>query len=77
MELGARNHNKDGLLEPNSIMVVNMDPLGLGVRTPKEGTKRFETWSPENACNTRQTVNKVRDLLYTLNICSKTLEPKP
>ena len=28
MELGPRNHNGDGLLGPNSIMVVYMDPLG-------------------------------------------------
>ena len=30
MEVGARNHTKDGLLGPNSIMVVYMDPLGKG-----------------------------------------------
>ena len=29
MELGPKNHNGDGLLGPNSIMVVSMDPLGL------------------------------------------------
>ena len=28
MELGSRSHIKDGLLGPNSIMVVCMDPLG-------------------------------------------------
>ena len=28
MELGLKNHNEDGLLGPNSIMVVYMDPLG-------------------------------------------------
>ena len=28
VELGPQNHNKDGLLEPNSIVVVYMDPLG-------------------------------------------------
>ena len=28
MELGLKNHNGDGLLGPNSIMVVYMDPLG-------------------------------------------------
>ena len=28
MELGPQNHNKDGLLGPNSIMVVYMEPLG-------------------------------------------------
>ena len=28
MELGPQNHNGDGLLGPNSIMVVCMDPLG-------------------------------------------------
>ena len=27
MELGPKNHNGDGLLGPNSIMVVYMDPL--------------------------------------------------
>ena len=26
--LGPQNHNGDGLLEPNSIIVVYMDPLG-------------------------------------------------
>ena len=28
MELGPQNHNGDGLLGPNSIVVVKMDPLG-------------------------------------------------
>ena len=28
MELGPKNHNGGGLLGPNSIMVVFMDPLG-------------------------------------------------
>ena len=28
MELGPKNHNGDGFLGPNSIMVVYMDPLG-------------------------------------------------
>ena len=28
MELGSQNHNGDGLLGPNSIIVVYMDPLG-------------------------------------------------
>ena len=29
MELGPQNHNGDGLLELNSIIVVYMDPLGI------------------------------------------------
>ena len=29
MELGPQNHNGDGLLGPNSIMVVYVDPLGM------------------------------------------------
>ena len=28
MELGPRNHSTDGLLGPNSILIVYMDPLG-------------------------------------------------
>ena len=28
MELGSQNHNKDGLLGPNSIMALDMQPLG-------------------------------------------------
>ena len=28
MELGPQNHNEDGLLGPNSIMVVYMDAMG-------------------------------------------------
>ena len=28
MELGPQNHNEDGLVGPNSIIVVYMDPLG-------------------------------------------------
>ena len=28
MELGPKNHNGDGLLGPNSIVAVYMDPLG-------------------------------------------------
>ena len=29
MELGSQNHSRDGLLGPNSIIVVYMDPLGI------------------------------------------------
>ena len=29
MELGSQNHSRDGLLGPNSIIVVYMDPLGM------------------------------------------------
>ena len=29
MELGSQNHSRDGLLGPNSILVVYMDPLGI------------------------------------------------
>ena len=32
MELGPQNHNGDCLLGPNSIIVVYMDPLGIGCR---------------------------------------------
>ena len=32
MELGPKNHNGDGLLGPNSIVVVYMDPLALGFK---------------------------------------------
>ena len=28
MESGSQNHSRDGLLGPNSIIVVYMDPLG-------------------------------------------------
>ena len=35
MELGPKNHNGDGLLGPNSRMVVYMDPLGIRTRNPK------------------------------------------
>ena len=35
MELGPKNHNGDGLLGPNSMMVVYMDPLGNLSQTPK------------------------------------------
>ena len=31
MEFGPQNHNKDGLLGPNSIVLVYMDPLGTAV----------------------------------------------
>ena len=31
MKLGPQHHNKDGLLGPNSITVVYMEPLGNGV----------------------------------------------
>ena len=29
MELGPQNHNGDGILGPDSIIVVYMDPLGI------------------------------------------------
>ena len=32
MELGPQKHNGDGLLGPNSIVVVYMDPLGKDPR---------------------------------------------
>ena len=38
MELGPQNHNRDGLLGPNSIMVVYMDPLAF-VRVPVPQSK--------------------------------------
>ena len=31
MELGPQNHNGDGLLGANSIIVVDMDPLGWDI----------------------------------------------
>ena len=34
MELGSQNHRRDGPLGPNSIVVVYMDPLGLGCFAP-------------------------------------------
>ena len=34
MELGSQNHSRDGLLGPNSIMVVYMDPLPPTRQTP-------------------------------------------
>ena len=34
MELGPPNHNGDGLLEPNSTIVVYMDPLGKPPKIP-------------------------------------------
>ena len=30
MELSPKNHNGDGLLEPDSIIAVYVDPLGKG-----------------------------------------------
>ena len=43
MELGPQNHNRDGLLGPNSIMVVYMDPLGYywGIYTVQESGLRM------------------------------------
>ena len=35
MDLGPQNHNKDGLLGPNPIRVVYMDPLDLWKSTIK------------------------------------------
>ena len=40
MELGPQNQNRDGLLGPNSIMVVNMDPLGYAEVTRALRTRR-------------------------------------
>ena len=34
MELGPQNHSRDGLMGPNSIMVVYMDPLGKQLTLP-------------------------------------------
>ena len=35
MVLGAQSHNMDGLLGPNSIMVLYMEPLGYNTLNPK------------------------------------------
>ena len=40
MELGPENHNGDGLLGPNSIMVVYMDPLGVNLFQPSPRSPR-------------------------------------
>ena len=44
MELGPKNHIGDGLLGPNSIMVVYMDPLGCGIVTLRNPKERYYTW---------------------------------
>ena len=43
MELGPQNHNGDGLLGPNSIIVVYMDPLG---KRAQHGQQRGVATSP-------------------------------
>ena len=44
MELGPQNHNGDGLLGPNSIIVVYMDPLGL-TSDQSSGRSKTRWWS--------------------------------
>ena len=52
MELGPQNHNGDGLLGPNSIIVVYVDPLGItNLLTPpmlQAGPHVSLTWGSEN-----------------------------
>ena len=45
MELGPQNHNGDGRLGPNSIIVVYMDPLGPN-SFAKLGPSRFQGQLP-------------------------------
>ena len=61
MELGPRSHKMNGLLGPNSIMVVHMDPLGKGhliqrilqkrLRHAVEGPKQTLNPKPLNPLN--------------------------
>ena len=44
MELGHQNHHKDGLLGPNSIIVVYMDPLGYRIVSAGVGLMRNCHW---------------------------------
>ena len=45
MELGPQNHNGDGLLGLNSIMVVYMDPLGFS--SPQTLNPKLECWTAQ------------------------------
>ena len=42
MELGSQNHSGDGLLGPNSIIVVYMDPLGKQFRYSETATEELK-----------------------------------
>ena len=43
MELGPKNHNMNGLLGPNSILVVYMDPSGTACSEPAFGSEHVST----------------------------------
>ena len=42
MDLGPQNHNGDGLLGPNSKIVVYMDPLGLAPKILRSNAFRLK-----------------------------------
>ena len=50
IELGAQNHNGDGLLGPNSIIVVYMDPLGWCALSPVFRALRVAVWGGVKSC---------------------------
>ena len=47
MELGPQNHNGDGLLGPNSIIVVYMDPLGMFRSSPYDSLELRPLYAKE------------------------------
>ena len=64
MELGPQNHSGDGLLGPNSIIVVYVDPLGKARRL--EGLRRRVLWQRAKDESKTGVGNDARDLLLKL-----------
>ena len=77
MELGPQNHNGDGRLGPNSIIVVYMDPLG------KEELISSDDESEPEQSSKRATVAKAVEVLLSAHVWTTpspkpyTLNPKP
>ena len=67
MEFDPQNHSKDGLLGPNSIMLVYMDPLGVfyGIPCPGLGSAAGLSRRPPNP--TIETSSRVSGQAYSLH----------
>ena len=68
MALGPQNHSKTGLVGPNSIMVVCMDPLGKGVQ--KGAVRLVEIGSINYACQPQDSEQPMLHVRGLFNPCT-------
>ena len=78
MELGPQNHNGDGLLGPNSIIVVYMDPLGYNTLSPA-GVDHFASrCASAGSCAGQRILHFHAYSMYACRyLATLTCDPKP